>query len=182
MGLLVFWNLHWYFETIVFFNWYFETIVFFNWYFEKALLVFWYPSLVLWMCQLVFWYPSLVLWMCQLVFWLRLLVFWFIGILNIGILNVGILNPFRQFCKRWRSLRSAEAEAHMWQNKWEGLFLHQPPSVCQTPSLSRHSYVFLGFRMFSHCQADPPQLSLICFPRLNSTRHTPTFSEQEGKR
>ena len=93
--LLVFWNLHWYFETIVFFNWYFETIVFFNWYFEKALLVFWYPSLVLWMCQLVFWYPSLVLWMCQLVFWLRLLVFWFIGILNIGILNVGILNPFR---------------------------------------------------------------------------------------
>ena len=69
MGLLVFWNLHWYFETIVFFNWYFETIVFFNWYFEKALLVFWYPSLVLWMCQLVFWYPSLVLWMCQLVFW-----------------------------------------------------------------------------------------------------------------
>ena len=94
MGLLVFWNLHWYFETIVFFNWYFETIVFFNWYFEKALLVFWYPSLVLWICQLVFWYPSLVLWMRQLVFWLRQLVFWFIGILNIGILNVGILNPF----------------------------------------------------------------------------------------
>ena len=105
MGLLVFWNLHWYFETIVFFNWYFETIVFFNWYFEKALLVFWYPSLVLWMCQLVFWYPSLVLWMCQLVFWLRLLVFWFIGILNIGILNVGILNPFRSTCRFSSSLQ-----------------------------------------------------------------------------
>ena len=90
MGLLVFWNLHWYFETIVFFNWYFETIVFFNWYFEKALLVFWYPSLVLWMCQLVF--------------WLRLLVFWFIGILNIGILNVGILNPFRLTTSYYLSL------------------------------------------------------------------------------
>jgi len=55
MGLLVFWNLHWYFETIVFFNWYFETIVFFNWYFETTIFFNWYFEKAL----LVFWYHLL---------------------------------------------------------------------------------------------------------------------------